>query len=74
MNTDNLPNDNEKVRIHFEKGGQATATWVSKKPDDGLLNDVLGKFHYDFKGLTLTCTIYKNKGGSGIKDWSRIDK
>lgn len=73
MNTKNLPNDNEKVRIHFNKGGQAIATWVPKKPGDGLLNDVLGKFHYDFKGIVLTCTIYKEDTNSGIKEWSMIE-
>mgnify|MGYP003473448324 CR=1 FL=1 len=74
MNTDNLPNDQEEVAIEFEKGAKAKAKWVAKKEGDGLMTDVLGKFHYDFRGLNISCTIRKNDAKSGVKSWSSINR
>ena len=74
IDTDNLPNDQEEVVIEFEKGAKAKAKWIAKVEGDGLMNDVLGKFHYTFRGMTMLCTIRKNDTKSGVKSWSKIHK
>lgn len=74
IDTNNLPNDQEEVVIEFERGGKAKAKWVAKVDGDGLMTDVLGRFHYTFRGHPILCTIRNNDTKSGLVKWTKINK
>ena len=73
IDINNLPNDNEEVIIYLKSGGKTKATYTTKKPDDGLLDEVVGRFSYMVNSINLKGTI-RNNGvdTSGIERWEKI--